>query len=116
MIDSPLNNHCCGAGGGAWAMPYEEERLAYGKFKADQIKKTGAEIVVAPCHNCRDQIMKALPEAHDMGNYHETLYIWELVANSLVYEPWSEEEIKKALAERDAQYERDGIDLEDMAW
>jgi hypothetical protein len=60
--------------------------------------------------------MKALPGAHDMGNYKETLYIWELVANSLVYEPWSEEEIKKALAERDAQYERDGIDLEDMAW
>ncbi len=116
MIDSPLNNHCCGAGGGAWAMPYDEERLAYGKTKADQIKNTGAEIVIAPCHNCRDQIMKALPKAHDMGNYHETLYIWELVANSLIYEPWSEEEIKKSLAERDAQFERDGIDLEDMAW
>jgi Fe-S oxidoreductase len=116
MVDSPLNNHCCGAGGGAWAMPYEEERLAYGKTKADQIKNTGAEIVVAPCHNCRDQIMKGLPGVHDMGNYHETLYIWELVANSLVYEPWSEEEIKKAHALRDAQFERDGIDLEDMAW
>ncbi len=44
MIDDPLNNLCCGAGGGAWAMPYDEERLAYGKMKADQIKATGAEI------------------------------------------------------------------------
>lgn len=116
MIDSPLNNHCCGAGGGAWAMPYDEERLAYGKTKADQIKNTGAELVIAPCHNCRDQIMKGLPKVHDMGNYHETLYLWELVANCLVYEPWSEEEIKKAHAERDKQFERDDIDLEDMAW
>jgi len=107
---------CCGAGGGAWAMPYDQERLAYGKVKADQIKNTGAEIVVAPCHNCRDQIMKGLPGKFDMGNYHETLYIWELVANSLIYEPWSEEEIKKSHAARDAQFERDGIDLEDMAW
>ena len=28
----------------------------------------------------------------DMGNYQETLYLWELVANCLDYEPWSEEE------------------------
>ena len=50
-----------------------------------------------------------------MGNYKETLYIWELVANSLVYDPWSEEEIEQSLKERDAQFERDGIDLDDMA-
>ena len=36
---------CCGAGGGTWAMPYDEERLAYGSMEADQIKATGAEIV-----------------------------------------------------------------------
>jgi len=113
MCDNPLNNLCCGAGGGAWAMPYDEERLAYGKEKADQIKATGAEIVVAPCHNCRDQIMKGLPKVHDMGNYKETFYLWELVSLCLDYEPWSEEEIAKAHAERDAQFERDGIELEE---
>ena len=116
MCDSPLNNLCCGAGGGAWAMPYTEERLAYGKNKADQIKQTGAELLIAPCHNCRDQIMKALSKEFDMGNYEETMYIWELVAESLIIEPWSEEEVKQSLAERDAQFERDGIDLDDMAW
>jgi Fe-S oxidoreductase len=116
MCDTPLNNLCCGAGGGAWAMPYTEERLAYGKMKADQIKKTGAELVMAPCHNCRDQIMKGLPKEFDMGNYKETIYIWELVAESLDFEPWSQEEIDKAHAERDAQFERDGVDLEEDEW
>jgi Fe-S oxidoreductase len=118
MCDDPLNNLCCGAGGGAWAMPYDEDRLKYGKFKADQIRECGAEVVMAPCHNCRDQIMKGLAKEHtegrmDMGNYKETVYLWELVANTLVIEPWSEEEIEKAHAERDAQFERDGIDLEE---
>jgi len=113
MCDDPLNNLCCGAGGGAWAMPYDAERLAYGKMKSDQIKATGAEIVVAPCHNCRDQIMKALPKVHDMGNYKETLYLWELVSLCLDFEPWSEERIARGHAERDAQFERDGIELEE---
>lgn len=27
-----------------------------GKVKADQIKATGAKILVVPCHNCFDQI------------------------------------------------------------
>jgi Fe-S oxidoreductase len=118
MCEDSMNNLCCGAGGGAWAMPYDEERLAYGSMKAAQIKETGAEIVIAPCHNCRDQILKGLGgEAKkgtmDMGNYEETLYLWELVANVLDYEPWSQEEIDKAHAARDAQFERDGIELED---
>ncbi len=120
MCDDPLNNFCCGGGGGAWAMPYDEERLAYGKVKVDQIKDTGAELVIAPCHNCRDQILKGLGGAFkkgtpgfDMGNYKETMYIWELVANCLDYEPWSEEEIEAAHAARDAQFERDGVELEE---
>jgi len=116
MVDDPLNNLCCGAGGGAWAMPYTEERLAYGKHKADQIKATGAELVIAPCHNCRDQIMKGLGKEFDMGNYKETMYIWELVSESLILEPWNEEEIEKAHAERDAQNEKFDIDLDNMEW
>jgi hypothetical protein len=34
------------------------------------------------------------------------------VADSLVVEPWSEEEIKEAHKLRDAQYERDDVDLD----
>ena len=48
---------CCGGGGGLVALAeYTERRLAAGKPKADQIRGTGAKIVVAACENCRLQI------------------------------------------------------------
>ncbi|RPI71924.1 MAG: hypothetical protein EHM45_22855 [Desulfobacteraceae bacterium] len=33
-----------------------KQRLLAGKIKAEQIKATGAEIVLTGCHNCIDQI------------------------------------------------------------
>ena len=114
MYPNKMNNFCCGAGGGAWAMPYEAERIYYGRVKAKQIMDTKAKLVIAPCHNCRDQIMKSLTKEYNLDI--ETKYLWELVADSLVVEPWSEDEIKKANELRDAQYERDGVDLEDGDW
>ena len=52
-------NYCCGGGGGQLAMTnFARRRLEAGKIKADQIKATGAEVVVTPCHNCIDQIME----------------------------------------------------------
>jgi len=74
--------YCCGAGGGAWAMPYSAERVFYGRVKARQIVESGAKLIVAPCHNCRDQIMKSLNHEYDLGV--EVKYIWELVADSLI--------------------------------
>ncbi len=112
MCEDPLDAVCCGAAGGAWAMPYEAERLAFGQAKADQIRKSGAELVIASCHNCRDQIKKGLPKVYDLGNYRETMYVWELVAHCLEFEPWSAAEIKAAQEDRDAQFQRDGIELE----
>jgi Fe-S oxidoreductase len=48
---------CCGGGGGLVALAeYAERRIAAGKPKADQIKKTGARVVVAACENCRLQL------------------------------------------------------------
>jgi len=94
-------------------MPYEAERIFYGRVKAKQIMDTKAKMVIAPCHNCRDQIMKSLTKEFDLGI--ETKYLWELVSDSLSIEPWSEEEIKKSNELRDAQYERDEIDL-DQEW
>ena len=38
MYPNRANNFCCGAGGGAWAAPYVEERVFYGRVKAKQIK------------------------------------------------------------------------------
>lgn len=75
-------NYCCGAGGGAWAMPFNAERIFYGRIKARQVKDAGAQMVVAPCHNCRDQLMKSLNKEFDLNI--EVKYLWELVADSLV--------------------------------
>ena len=111
MYPNRMNNYCCGAGGGAWAMPYSDERIYYGRVKAKQIRDTGAKLVIAPCHNCRDQIMKSLTKEYGLDI--ETKYIWELVADSLIVEPWSEEEIEQAHALRDAQYERDDVVLDE---
>jgi Fe-S oxidoreductase len=48
---------CCGGGGGLVALAeYAERRIAAGKPKAEQIKHTGARVVVAACENCRLQI------------------------------------------------------------
>lgn len=74
--------YCCGAGGGAWALPYSDERVFYGRTKARQIQESGAKLVVAPCHNCRDQIMKSLNQEYDLGI--EVKYLWELIADSLI--------------------------------
>lgn len=82
MYPSGDSNYCCGAGGGSWAMSFNEERVYYGRIKAKQIQRTGAKVVVAPCHNCRDQIMKSLNREYNLGI--EVKYIWELVADSLV--------------------------------
>jgi len=86
MYPNRANNFCCGAGGGAWASPYNEERIMYGRIKAKQIKDTGAKLLIAPCHNCRDQIMKSLRKEYDFMDV-EVKYLWELVADSLIIEP-----------------------------
>lgn len=77
------SNYCCGAGGGAWAMPFAPERVFHGRIKARQIKETGSGLVISSCHNCRDQLMKSLNSEFDLGI--EVKYLWELVADCLIY-------------------------------
>jgi Fe-S oxidoreductase len=62
------HNHCCGGGGGIMPMgpAYKPARMAAGRVKAEQIRATGAKIVIAPCHNCFDQI-NDLSEEYDLG-------------------------------------------------
>lgn len=61
-------NHCCGGGGGLMPMgsDFKPGRMASGRVKAEQIKATGAKIVIAPCHNCFDQISD-LGEKYELG-------------------------------------------------
>lgn len=58
MDENRDHNHCCGGGGGYIPMgpPFKRRRMASGLVKAEQIRKTGAKIVVVPCHNCYDQL------------------------------------------------------------
>lgn len=49
--------YCCGGGAGLVAVPETYElRLLAGKPKAEQVRRSGAEIVVAACENCRLQL------------------------------------------------------------
>lgn len=105
------NNYCCGGGGGNWPLPHEDVAAAHGRFKVQQIKECGADVVVVACSNCRDQIMRRLPKFHE-GCEYEVKYLWQLIAESLVIEPWTEEEISRGEAEAQAQWERFGVDLD----
>ena len=76
-------NHCCGGGGGIMPMgpQYKPVRMASGRVKADQIRATGAKIVITPCHNCFDQI-NDLSEEYDLGV--KALALKEILVESMV--------------------------------
>jgi Fe-S oxidoreductase len=82
MTPNREKNYCCGGGGGQLAMTrFAERRIASGKIKADQVIRTGAEVVVTPCHNCIDQFME-LNKHYKLGIEIKT--ISEIVADALV--------------------------------
>jgi Fe-S oxidoreductase len=57
MYPNKEENYCCGGGGGIVAVSeWDNRRLEAGLPKANQIKTTGAKIVVAACDNCRIQL------------------------------------------------------------
>ena len=68
MTPNRDHNHCCGGGGGLMPMgpDYKPGRMVSGRIKAEQIKATGAKIVIAPCHNCFDQV-NDLSERYELG-------------------------------------------------
>jgi Fe-S oxidoreductase len=62
-----LQSFCCGGGAGLVAVAeWSEARIKAGKPKADQIRQTGAKIVVTSCDNCRHQITE-LSEHYNLG-------------------------------------------------
>lgn len=75
------SGYCCGAGGGAWSMSFDQERVFYGRIKARQIEESKAAVVVVSCHNCRDQILKSLKKEYDLNV--EVKYLWELISEQL---------------------------------
>jgi Fe-S oxidoreductase len=77
------NQYCCGGGGGTMLTPFTDQRLYHGARKLDQIRRTGADTLVVPCHSCHGQI-KALAANENMDL--TVKYLWEAVADSLVVE------------------------------
>jgi Fe-S oxidoreductase len=56
MTPNREENWCCGGGGGLVAMGEEEFRMKSGKVKAEQMRATGASVVVTACENCHSQL------------------------------------------------------------
>jgi Fe-S oxidoreductase len=88
-------NYCCTGGGGAMSMSeYTASRLKSAKVKADQLKATGATVVVTSCHNCVDGLTDLIK--HYKLNMKVTQLV-TLVANALVIEK-PVEKVKKTPA------------------
>jgi Fe-S oxidoreductase len=84
MTPNGTDNYCCGGGGGQLAMSeYNDRRMKIAEVKADQIRKTGAKIVVTPCHNCVDQLSQ-INVTFKLGVKIVTLA--EIVADALILE------------------------------
>ncbi len=82
MYPNREHNFCCGGGGGQLSMTrFAKRRLEAGKIKAEQIRKTGAKVVVTPCHNCIDQLSE-LNKEYKLGVEIKTLA--EIVSDALV--------------------------------
>jgi len=82
MTPYGADNHCCGGGGGQLAMSeYNDRRMKIAEIKADQIRKTGAKVVVTPCHNCVDQLTQ-INVHFKLGVQIKTLA--EIVADALI--------------------------------
>ncbi len=82
MTPNRAENYCCTGGGGAMSMSeYTPRRLKSAKVKADQLRATGAKIVVTSCHNCVDGLSDLIKHYKlDM----EVTQLVNLVAEALV--------------------------------
>jgi CheY-like chemotaxis protein len=84
MYPNRAENYCCTGGGGAMSMAeYTPKRLKSAKIKADQLKATGAQVVVTSCHNCVDGLTDLIRH-YKLGM--EVTQLVNLVANALVVE------------------------------
>jgi CheY-like chemotaxis protein len=84
MHPNRAENYCCTGGGGAMSMSeYTPRRLKSGIIKANQLKATGAKIVVTSCHNCVDGLTDLIRH-YKLGM--QVTQLVNLVANALVVE------------------------------
>ncbi len=82
MYPNRQQNFCCTGGGGAMSMAeYAPRRLKSAKIKAEQLRATGAKIVITSCHNCVDGLTDLIKHYRlDM----EVKQLVDMVYNALV--------------------------------
>lgn len=83
MTPNKTENLCCGGGGGTVSI---DELRAYrttvgGRAKADQIRETGAEILIAPCANCKKQLRELV---EDNGIDCEVVGLHDLIYKAII--------------------------------
>jgi Fe-S oxidoreductase/CheY-like chemotaxis protein len=84
MYPNRAENYCCTGGGGAMSMSeYTPRRLKSASIKAEQLRATGAKVVVTSCHNCVDGLTDLIRHYKlDM----KVTQLVNLVADALVVE------------------------------
>ncbi len=85
MTPSGENNICCGGGGGTVSIdeirPYRT--TVGGKLKADQIRKSGCDILVAPCANCKKQLRELV---EDQGINCQVVGLHDLIYKAIIFD------------------------------
>jgi Fe-S oxidoreductase len=85
MTPSGENNICCGGGGGTVSIdeirPYRT--TVGGKLKADQIRKSDCEILVAPCANCKKQLRELV---EDQGIECQVMGLHDLIYKAIIFD------------------------------
>ncbi len=108
MTPNRAENYCCGGGGGTVSI--DEIRkfrtLTGGKAKAEQIRATGAEIVVAPCANCKKQVAEVCEDndvpARVSGLHDLILLALEPPASMIIKKEAEEEEPPAETGQKEA--------------
>lgn len=84
MTPTGEDNICCGGGGGTVSIdeirPYRT--MIGGKLKADQIRKSGCEILVAPCANCKKQLRELV---EDQGINCQVVGLHDLIYKAIIF-------------------------------
>ncbi len=96
MTPSGEDNICCGGGGGTVSIdeirPYRT--TVGGKLKADQIRKSGCKILVAPCANCKKQLKELVEDQKidcEVVGLHDLIYKAIIFDDSLKVKPAEKE-------------------------
>ncbi len=100
MTPNRENNICCGGGGGTVSIdeirPFRT--TIGGKLKADQIRRSGCKILVAPCANCKKQLRELVEDQKidcEVVGLHDLIYKAIIFDDSLKVDKKAEVETSK---------------------